>query len=154
MTSVIAVPETGSAAKDKPGGMQAVRVCVCVCLRGVPIWVIDRLVVGSALRWTNDCNQQELCAGGARLPCLPLLSPCENTSGPPFDQPSSHVTPPWFAAISTSPAHNLQLCLGLCFIEPRKPQVRNHLAQLAPSRVAQTHRLYQNSPRKQTCTER
>lgn len=70
MTSVIAVPETGSAAKGQPGGMQAVRVC----LRGVPIWVIDRLVVGSALGWTNDCNQQELCAGGAR----------PTVSAPPF----------------------------------------------------------------------
>lgn len=37
MTSVIAVPETVSAAKGQPGGMQAVRMCVCVCLRGVPI---------------------------------------------------------------------------------------------------------------------
>lgn len=54
--------------------------------------------------------------------------------------------PPLLAAISTSPVHNLQLCPGHCFIEPRKPQARKHLVQLAPSRVAQTPRLHQNSP--------
>lgn len=33
MTGVIAVPETVSAAKGQPGGMQAVRVCVCLSAR-------------------------------------------------------------------------------------------------------------------------
>lgn len=128
MTSVIAVPETVSAAKGQPGGMQAVRVrgcvgawvrvcvCVAVCLRGVPIRVIRRLVVGCALGWTNDCNQQELRAGGARQACLlaPPFPLRKHKWAPPFEQrnppcllPSKPLPPTTFSSVRDSASLNL-----------------------------------------------
>lgn len=90
-------------------------VCVAVCIRGVPIRVIRRLVVGYALGWTNDCNQQELRAGGARQACLlappfPLRkhkwAPIRATS-PPCLLPSKPLPPTTFSSVRDSASLNL-----------------------------------------------
>lgn len=152
MTSVIAAPETGSTAKGQRAGSRAVRVCLS--LRGVPIWVIGRLLVGCATGRTHGLQSTRQQTRSTRPTQELVACPSfQKTQWAPIRRTIPRTRPP-LAAISTSPAHNLQLCPGHCFTEPRKPQARKHLVQLAPSRVAQTPLLHQNSPRQQTCTER